>query len=346
MIYALLPDTPSGEPRKLPFYLAMEEYLARYFEGEYFFMWQVDPTVIFGRNQQMDAEVNVGFCRSHGIGVYRRKSGGGCVYADRNNIMFSHVTTCSSVASTFTGFTGTVASMLRRMGIGEAHANGRNDIMIGDRKVSGYAFYHINLVNSLLHQTESRAIVHGTMLYDADVATMEQAITPSKVKLEAKGVGSVRQHVTTIREHSSIDIESFKCFVREELCHSTLELNAGDIEAIEQLAEPYYANEWITGTGRRHATVSRHRVEGVGEFMVDLRHSADNVPRIEAIDLAGDFFLLGDMDQTLLTPLCGCELTREALLKRLGSIKLERVIPNLRPEQLTEMLLQASGSSS
>ncbi len=80
--------------------------------------------------------------------------------------------------------------------------------------------------------------------------------------------------------------------------------------------------------------------------MVDLRHSADNVPRIEAIDLAGDFFLLGDMDQTLLTPLCGCELTREALLKRLGSIKLERVIPNLRPEQLTEMLLQASGSSS
>ena len=47
MIYALLPDIPSGKPRRLPFYLAMEEYLARYFEGEYFFMWQVDPTVIF-----------------------------------------------------------------------------------------------------------------------------------------------------------------------------------------------------------------------------------------------------------------------------------------------------------
>ena len=141
MIYALLPDTPDGEPRKLPFYLAMEEYLARYFEGEYFFMWQVNPTVIFGRNQQMEAEVNVEFCRRNGIEIYRRKSGGGCVYADRNNIMFSHVTTCSSVASTFTDFTATVADMLRRLGIEQAHTTGRNDIMIGDRKVSGYAFY-------------------------------------------------------------------------------------------------------------------------------------------------------------------------------------------------------------
>ena len=314
MIYALLPDTPDGRPRRLPFYLAMEEYLARYFEGEYFFMWQVDPTVIFGRNQQMEAEVNVEFCRRNGIGIYRRKSGGGCVYADRNNIMFSHVTTCSSVASTFTGFTGTVAEMLRRLGIAEAHTTGRNDIMIGDRKVSGYAFYHINLVNMLAHQTESRAIVHGTMLYDADIATMEQAITPSRVKE----------------------------FTRRELCHSTLELNDADIEAIERMAEPYYAGEWIEGARRRPASSRRHRVEGVGEFVVDLRPSSDEVPRIEAIDLAGDFFLLGDIDRHLLSPPCGCELTRDALLRRLGTIRLEKVIPNLQPEQFADMLLQAS----
>ena len=342
MIYALLPDTPDGRPRRLPFYLAMEEYLARYFEGEYFFMWQVDPTVIFGRNQQMEAEVNVEFCRRNGIGIYRRKSGGGCVYADRNNIMFSHVTTCSSVASTFTGFTGTVASMLRSLGIAEAHTTGRNDIMIGDRKVSGYAFYHINLVNMLAHQTESRAIVHGTMLYDADIATMEQAITPSRVKLEAKGVSSVRKHVTTIREHSAIGLEEFKEFTRRELCHSTLELNDADIEAIESMAEPYYAGEWIEGARRRPASSRRHRVEGVGEFVVDLRPSSDEVPRIEAIDLAGDFFLLGDIDRHLLSPLCGCELTRDAILRRLGTIRLEKVIPNLQPEQFADMLLQAS----
>lgn len=342
MTHVELPEGFAAEEQKLPFFLAMEEFLARKGSGEYFFMWQVAPTVIFGRNQRIETEVNLDFCKKRGIQTYRRKSGGGCVYADRNNIMFSHVTTCSSVASTFTGFTSTVASMLRSLGIAEAHTTGRNDIMIGDRKVSGYAFYHINLVNMLAHQTESRAIVHGTMLYDADIATMEHAITPSRVKLEAKGVSSVRKHVTTIREHSAIGLEEFKEFTRSELCHSTLELNDADIEAIERMAEPYYAGEWIEGARRRPSASRRHRVEGVGEFVVDLRPSSDEVPRIEAIDLAGDFFLLGDIDRHLLSPLCGCELTRDALLRRLGTIRLEKVIPNLQPEQFADMLLQAS----
>lgn len=342
MIYALLPDRPDGEPHRLPFYLAMEEYLARNFEGDYFFMWQVNPTVIFGRNQQMEAEVNRDFCRDHGIDTFRRKSGGGCVYADRNNIMFSHITTCSSVATTFTGFTGRVASMLRRLGIAGARTTGRNDILIGDRKVSGYAFYHINLTDRLTHAPESRAIVHGTMLYDADHAAMSGALTPSDVKMQAKGVASVRQRITTIREHSAIGQEEFKRFVRGELCDSVLELNDADIAAIDELAAPYYQQSWIEGARHRQPDMLPQRVEGVGEFVVDLRPTSDPVPRIGALDLAGDFFLVGDLDRHLLTPLCGCELTRDALLSRIGAINIGKVIPNLHPEQLADLILSAS----
>ena len=71
---------PSSEVRILPFYLAMEEYVARTIdEDDCFFMWQVNPTVIFGRNQLIENEVNLDYCRTHGIQTYRRKSGGGCV---------------------------------------------------------------------------------------------------------------------------------------------------------------------------------------------------------------------------------------------------------------------------
>ncbi len=48
MKYVSLPD---DDVRPLPFYLTMEEYVARRFPDELFFMWQVEPTVIFGRNQ-------------------------------------------------------------------------------------------------------------------------------------------------------------------------------------------------------------------------------------------------------------------------------------------------------
>ena len=39
----------------------------------------------------MEAEVNVTFCREHGIKMFRRKSGCGCVYSDWGNIMVSYI---------------------------------------------------------------------------------------------------------------------------------------------------------------------------------------------------------------------------------------------------------------
>ena len=78
MIYVELPDT--HRVRNLSFYLAMEEYVARRLdEKDYFFMWQVEPSVIFGRNQQMEQEVNVDYCRQHHIKMYRRVVEAACM---------------------------------------------------------------------------------------------------------------------------------------------------------------------------------------------------------------------------------------------------------------------------
>ena len=70
---------PDKNERSLAFYLAMEEYVAKHVEGEAVFVWRVAPTVIIGRNQDLEAEVNLDYCRNHGVKVVRRKSGGGCV---------------------------------------------------------------------------------------------------------------------------------------------------------------------------------------------------------------------------------------------------------------------------
>ena len=165
MIYIAL---PTSEARRLSFYLAMEEYTARHLNtgDDCFFMWQVKPSVIFGRNQLIEAEVNLDYCRQHGIEVYRRKSGGGCVYADMSNIMFSYITQDEQVNFTFNRYINLVALMLCKLGV-DARASRRNDILIATgnnpdtgemdiRKVSGNAFYHI----------PGHSIVHGTMLYD------------------------------------------------------------------------------------------------------------------------------------------------------------------------------------
>lgn len=312
--------------RRLPFYLAMEEYVARRFDEEFFFMWQVDPTVIFGRNQLIEREVNIDYCRNNGIAVYRRKSGGGCVFADMSNIMFSYIVSSDDVVTTFSSYTERVAAMLRSLGL-NAESTGRNDVLIDGRKVSGNAFYHI----------PGRSIVHGTMLYDTDLAHITQAISPSEAKLESKGVDSVRSHITTLSRHIDMDIEGFKDYARRYMSDGELVLTTDDISSIEEMSQPYYSDEWILGKNPL-CGVSRHcRIEGVGEFQVDIELKGR---RVHKINIAGDYFLLSDIDAKLLDRLKGAFYTREALADAIGDIDVGSIISGLDKSQLLNILIE------
>ena len=227
MKYIALPFT---EVRRLSFYLAMEEYVARQLdEPDGFFMWQVRPTVIYGRNQVAEHEVNFDYCRAHDIEVYRRKSGGGCVYADMDNLMLSLVTDGDNVGFTFNRFVQMILLVLRKMGI-EAIGTSHNDIMIGDRKVCGTAFY----------QLPGRSIVHSTMLYDTNMDHMLHAITPSTEKLQKKGVESVRQRITLLKDHTSLTLAEVKTLIRETLCVGERLLTPAEVADIEELERQYH----------------------------------------------------------------------------------------------------------
>ena len=226
MKYILLPD---DKQRRLSFHLAMEEYVARRLdEPDYFFTWQVEPTVIYGRNQVLENEVNLDYCREHGIEVFRRKSGGGCVYADRYNLMLSFVTAEQNVNFAFNRFVNMILLVLRKMGV-EATGTSHNDIMIGDRKVCGTA----------CRTTPQGCIVHSTLLYDTNMAHMLQAITPSREKLQKKGIESVRQRITLLKEYTPLTLDEVKSLVRETLCSGERMLTAADVAGIEALEKNY-----------------------------------------------------------------------------------------------------------
>ena len=216
---------PFKEVRPLPFYLAMEEYVARRVsEPECFFMWQVEPTVIYGRNQVLENEVNIPYCHEHGIRVVRRKSGGGCVYADMDNLMLSYITTGEHVGFAFNQFVNMILLVLRKAGV-QATGTSHNDIMIGPHKVCGTACYHL----------QGRCIVHSTMLYDTNMTHMLNAITPGPEKLEKKGIESVRQRITLLKHHTSLSLDELKVLIRETLCKGELMLTPEDVENIEQM---------------------------------------------------------------------------------------------------------------
>ena len=175
--------------KSLSYYLALEEEIAGSIDEEAFFVWQSPPTVIIGRNQDLEAEVNLEYCRKHGIEVVRRKSGGGCVYSDEGNIMISVISPRAEAEVVFDRYLSALAGCLKSLGL-DAVKSGRNDVMVSGFKVSGNA----------VRQLPDRTIVHGTLLFSTDLDALENAIRPPVEKLERHGIQSVRQRVANLSD--------------------------------------------------------------------------------------------------------------------------------------------------
>ena len=277
MVYLDLPQKCGTE--RLAFYLAMEEWAAADLpaDRDYFFAWRVAPTVICGRNQHISREVRIDLCREMGIDVVRRRSGGGCVYADMNNLMLSYICPNSEdVTRMFDGYTAMIASFLNSLDI-PAEVSGRNDICISGRKVSGNAFYHL----------PSHSIAHGTMLFDFDPNILGRILTPSRAKVLGKGVHSVPARVTCLRaEGLEMDIETFTAAIRNALTSESYTLTDKDIRAIHQLEQRYYDPSFLRISD--NSDTPSTRIDGVGDVAVDIRMGDDGL--IVAVGIFGDFF--------------------------------------------------------
>ena len=239
----MLHITPPAN-RRLVWYLAMEEYLAKHVEEEIFVTWIVSPTVIFGRHQVMEAEVNMAYCRANNIATYRRKSGGGCVYADEGNLMMSLISPNTHSDQVFQEFLDRITYVLCNLGYAAAKS-GHNDIMVDGYKVSGNACYAM----------PTGTIVHGTMLVNVDFDVLQQAITPSVEKLAKHGVQSVRQRVenlSTIHHTSQLPTPlqtpaQFATILHKALCTSARELTVEEIMEIDMIEQSYLDPAFIAG---------------------------------------------------------------------------------------------------
>ena len=75
------------------FNLAAEEYLLKQGTEDVFMLWQSAPSIIIGKHQRMEAEVNLTVAGEKQIPIFRRFSGGGAVYHDLGNINLTFIET-------------------------------------------------------------------------------------------------------------------------------------------------------------------------------------------------------------------------------------------------------------
>lgn len=262
------------------FNLASEEYLLRQKGGYYIYLWVNAPAVIVGINQNTIEEVNLGFTEENGIKVVRRQTGGGAVYHDLNNVCYTVIAPYDENADNYRKFTAPVIEYLNSIGV-KAEFSGRNDITVEGKKISGNA------------QTVAggRIMHHGTLLFNTDMSVLSSALKPNKLKMESKGIKSVRARVGNIYDFlpKKMSAEEFLKGLSEYFKKSCEEytFTEEDISAINELVKDKYSRyEWNVGRSPKAENTFEARFD-FGTFRMDF----DTVNGLmKNVRITGDFF--------------------------------------------------------
>ena len=266
--------------------LALEEYALRNFsaDNDYLLFYINEPSIIIGRNQNTLEEINHNYVEENNIHIVRRVSGGGAVYHDFGNLNFSFITNHDVKSlSNFKKFTAPVIKVLNNLGL-DAELKGRNDIEVGEKKISGTAQF----------STGKRMVSHGTLLLNTDLGEVVNALNVKMSKIQSKGHKSVRSRVANISEFlkNPLTINEFRELVLKGLYEEnepfeTYHLTPEQWKSVHQLKEEKY-DTWDWNYGRSPKfNIQRNKRFSIGE--IDLRIFVEK-GYIKDFKIFGDFF--------------------------------------------------------
>ena len=270
--------------------LAIEEYIFENAKEETFILWQNNPCIVIGKNQNPYAEINIPLAKQRKIDVVRRITGGGAVYHDLGNLNYSFVSPTHKNGIDFAYFTAPIIKALKSIGV-ECTLSGRNDLVLSDgRKISGNAQF----------SRGGRVLHHGTLLYNSNLDVLDELLSVDPEKLQSKAVRSARARVSNIAEqlsspmHISDFILSIKRSVTEDYLSS--EETAPSNADIFALRARNASSEWIYNDKDYlsvYSVIRKRRFDfGSVECHVLLKGNL-----ISEIKIIGDFFEKSSVNQ-------------------------------------------------
>ncbi len=246
------------------------------------FLWQNSPAVVIGRNQNPLVECNLEYLKEHNILLARRFSGGGAVFHDLGNINYTLVMKADKydleVAKQF------LFKAFEHLKL-EVEFSGRNDMTINGAKFSGQAYF----------AHKDMYVLHGTLLLNADMTRLSKCLTPSKLKLESKGIKSVKSRVINLSEvDSSLTMDKlrealYKGF--EDVYGQSMPVEDVTIDNIDkELSSFISSDEWIySKTPKYQIEIEKRFPFGIIKLNLNLKNNQITTAKIYTDSLLTDW---------------------------------------------------------
>lgn len=153
-----------------------------------------EPCALLGYHQSADQELNLDYCREHGITIQRRITGGGAIYFDATQIgweLYLHKRDlgCADMSAISRRICEAAARGISALGV-NAQFRPRNDIEVDGRKISGTGGAFDG--DALMYQ--------GTLLIEFDVEKMLRVLNIPAEKLSDKAITSARERVANLAD--------------------------------------------------------------------------------------------------------------------------------------------------
>lgn len=317
--------------------LSFEEYLFKYLpldEDEYVTLWQNEPAVIIGKNQNAWAEINREYIEENQVKVVRRITGGGAVYHDLGNLNFSFVTKDRRAGKIdFSLYYKPIVAALRAMGV-DAELSGRNDITVDGKKVIGAS-------QSIW---KGRVLSNGCILFDVKMESLASALNVRPEKLVTKGIASVRARVTNIKPYlgSDKDVNDFKALLLQEIFKQFGEepreykLTEQDHQEILKIKESRFGRkEWNWGQSPKGS------FRNGAKFPFGWVEISTNIigGKLRDVNILGDFFGTEDVSE-IASALEGTEYDKENIEKVFMRFELPKYFGAVEAKDLADLFFE------
>jgi lipoate-protein ligase A len=249
---------------------------------------------LVGRFQNIENEIHLDYCRSHGIAVNRRPTGGGAIIMGENQLGVALMIpavgedTYGRARELMEKFSAGLVWALHQFGV-KAQFRRKNDVEVNGRKIAGLGIYRAG---------NGGLLFHASLLVDLDVPLMLRVLNTPFEKISDKEIATVAGRTTTVRREMIHDIALND--VRQKVAEGyaatfKVELEAGEFttDELQQITrlerEKYLSPAWIFQTTEVADTVGTAKMKTSGGLLEVKVALAGRL--LKAVYLTGDFFV-------------------------------------------------------